>query len=130
MIALLRDAAQMLDRSRVELVVPVPLHPARLRARGFNPATTLARAICNPANGRLATGLLVRTRDTPTQTQLGRRQRRDNVRGAFRCTAPPAQTILLVDDVVTTGSTLEEAAHCLRRAGAKNITALCVARTP
>ncbi|MBW2724604.1 MAG: ComF family protein [Deltaproteobacteria bacterium] len=129
MIALVRDAARMLDHSRADLVVPVPLHPARLRARGFNPATTLARAISERTNCRLATGLLVRTRDTPTQTHLGRRRRRDNVRDAFGCTAPPAQTIWLVDDVVTTGSTLEEAARCLRRAGAKKILGLCVART-
>jgi competence protein ComFC len=110
-------------------VVPVPLHPSRLRARGFNPATILARAIGRQTKPRLVTDLLVRVRDTPTQTHLGRRQRRKNVRGAFQCTAPPASTIWLVDDVVTTGSTLEEAARCLRRAGAKNVQALCVART-
>jgi ComF family protein len=129
LVALVRDAAGALGRRGAELVVPVPLHPTRLRARGFNPATTLARAVSRSANCRLATDLLIRRRDTPTQTHLGRRQRRNNVRGAFQCAGPSPPTIWLVDDVVTTGSTLEAAARCLRRAGAKNIQGICAART-
>ncbi|MCH7867141.1 MAG: ComF family protein [Myxococcales bacterium] len=128
-VALARDVSQMLVHRSPDLVVPVPLHPSRLRARGFNPATTLARAIAKQVGGRLTTDLLIRLRDTPSQTHLGRRQRRSNIRDAFACTAVSAPDIWLVDDVVTTRSTLEEAARCLRRAGAKNIQAICAART-
>ena len=129
-VALARDVGKMLDCGSPDLVVPVPLHPKRLRARGFNPAATLARAIATATGGRLSTQLLLRLRNTPSQTRLGRRQRRSNVRDAFACTATAAPHIWLVDDVVTTRSTLEEAASCLRRAGAKNIQGLCTARTP
>ena len=129
-VALARDLAGMFDCGSPDLVVPVPLHPNRLRTRGFNPAATLARAIAETTGGRLSTNLLRRLRDTPSQTHLGRRQRRSNVRDAFICTIAPAPYIWLVDDVVTTRSTLEEAARCLRRAGAKNIRGVCAARTP
>lgn len=128
-VAFILDAAAMLRRGGVDLVVPVPLHPARLRGRGFNPAATLAREIAKRAKCRLATDLLIRRRNTPTQTQLGRRQRRSNVRGAFQCVGEAMPTIWLVDDVVTTRSTLEEAARCLRGAGAKNVQGICAART-
>jgi ComF family protein len=128
-VALARDISGTLAEDRPDLVLPVPLHPKRLRARGFNPAATLARAIANCAGARLSTDLLIRKRDTPSQTQLGRRQRRANVSDAFACTRASVASIWLVDDVVTTGATLEEAARCLRRAGAKHIQAVCAART-
>ncbi len=110
--------------------MPVANHPRRLRARGFNPASELARAIARPIGARLAVGALERVRDTPTQTGLDRAARRRNVRGAFRARAPLPARIWLVDDVVTTGSTLAEAARALRRAGARTVIGLCAARTP
>ena len=71
-------------------------------------------------------------RDTPSQTGLDRRARRANVRGAFRVRErrAPASVVWLVDDVVTTGSTLAECARTLRRAGAQRVVAICIARTP
>ena len=114
------------------VVVPLPLHPRRLRQRGFNPAQLLARSVARALDVRLAPGLLERMRDTPSQTGLDRRERHRNVRDAFRaragCRPPPR--VLLVDDVVTTGSTLAEAARALRRAGALEVAAVCAARTP
>ena len=126
--ALVRDAA--LPFSPPDMVVPIPLHVNRLRERGFNPATTLARAVAEQRESHLVTNLLVRIRDTPSQTHLGKRARRKNVRNAFACTRTPAENVWLVDDVVTTGSTLEEAARCLRAAGASRVHAICIARTP
>jgi ComF family protein len=114
-----------------ELVVPVPLHPARLRQRGFNPAALLARALARARGVPLAPRALERVRDTPSQTGLHRRARARNVAGAFRV-RPGARIparVWLVDDVVTTGATLREAARALRRAGARRVIALCAART-
>jgi len=112
------------------LVVPVPNHPRRLRERGFNPASELAAAIAGRAKLRLGAHRLERVRDTPSQTGQGRAARRRNVRGAFRARGPVPSRIWLVDDVVTTGSTLAEAARALRRAGARTIVGICAARTP
>jgi ComF family protein len=115
-----------------DCVLPVPLHPRRLRERGFNPAALLARWIARKQNSRFDAGLLHRLRDTPSQTGLGRLARRANVRGAFGVRpglrAPPV--VWLVDDVVTTGSTLDECARVLRRAGARRVVGICVACTP
>jgi len=115
---------------RPDLVVPVPLHPRRLRARGFNPACQLARDVAREACVPLAPTALVRLRDTPSQTGLDRPARARNVRHAFEARRPVPMRIWLVDDVVTTGATLSEAARALRRAGARHITAVCAARTP
>ncbi len=113
-----------------DLVVPVPLHPRRLRERGFNPATLLARALARERRVRLDPVALRRVRDTPSQTRLDRRARRRNVRGAFVARARVPPRVWLVDDVVTTGSTLGEAARALRRAGARSVVGVCAARTP
>jgi len=113
-------------------IVPVPLHPRRLRERGFNPAALLARSIAREWRLRFDATLLLRVRDTPSQTGLDRRARRANVRGAFqvRPAAGAPRVIWLVDDVVTTGSTLVECARALRRVGAREVVAICIARTP
>ena len=78
----------------------------------------------------LAATALRRVRDTGSQTGRGRAERRRNVRGAFAANGRAPERIWLVDDVVTTGATLEEAARALRRAGARVVIALCAARTP
>lgn len=126
------EAARRAPGAPPGLVVPVPLHPRRLRERGFNPAALLARWIAREHGLRFDAALLERVRATPSQTGLGRRARRVNVRGAFAVPrdAHAPRAIWLVDDVVTTGSTLAECARTLRRAGAKQIVAICVARTP
>lgn len=113
-----------------DALVPVPLHGRRLRQRGFNPALGLARQIARERGLAVVPLALARVRDTPSQTGLSRTARRRNVRGAFRATGPFEGTLWLVDDVVTTGATLAEAARALRRAGARQVLALCAARTP
>ena len=129
---LIRRAAELVPDDRFDLVVPIPLHPRRLRSRGFNPAGILGRALAREHHLSFDPVALLRERDTPSQTGLSRRERLRNVRGAFR--ANPRRRIpaslWLVDDVVTTGSTLGEAARTLRRAGARRIVGVCLARTP
>jgi ComF family protein len=113
-----------------ELVVPVPLHPARLAARGFNPAALLAAALARALGLRCAPAALRRVRDTPSQTGLSRAARRRNVRGAFAAARPLPARVWIVDDVATTGATLAAAARAARRAGAREILGLTAARTP
>jgi len=111
-------------------VVPVPLHPRRLAARGFNPAAVLARTVARELGLPWSPRALARLRDTPSQTGLGRGARRRNVAGAFRATEPVAGRVILVDDVVTTGATAAAAARALRRAGARAVVLVTAARTP
>ena len=128
--ALIVEAARRAPGPPPELVVPVPLHPRRLRARGFNPAVLLTRSVARAAASRVAPRALHRTRSTPSQTGLDRAARRRNVAGAFICGQPLPPTVWLVDDIVTTGATLSECARSLRRHGARRVVAVCVARTP
>jgi len=127
-------SARRVPRRRAEppdLVAPVPLHPRRLRERGFNPAALLARAAARALGAPLGFDVLARVRDTPSQTGLARTARLRNLRGAFRAGRVPAGArVWLVDDVVTTGATIAEAAACLRRAGAASVVGVCAARTP
>jgi ComF family protein len=128
--ALLREALARMPGDPPEAIVPVPLHPARVRRRGHAPASVLAAA-AGRALGDPVLRALLRIRDTPSQTGKGRAARRLNVAGCFAATAGalPAR-LWLVDDVVTTGATLGEAARVLRRSGARHLAALCLARTP
>ncbi len=122
------------SRPPYDLVVPVPLHPRRLRERGFNQAHLIAaemiRAGLFPPWTALAPAALARVRETSPQTKLSRAQRLRNLRGAFRGKPKAARgrTILLIDDVMTTGATLEGCALALLRAGARSVDALVVAR--
>jgi len=111
----------------VDRVVPVPLSAARLRERGYNHAAEIARRLL-PAKLDLA--LCERSRDTPPQMELPFEARRRNVRGAFRCTSALAgETVAVVDDVMTTGATLDEIAAVLKAAGAARVVNWVLART-
>jgi ComF family protein len=125
------DGPRRIVPGEVEVVCPVPLHPARARERGFNQSELLAREICERVGLALDASLLRRVRDTAPQVSLDRRDRAANVRGAFAAAAPDrieGRRVLLVDDLATTGATLEECARVLRRAGAASVAALTLAR--
>ena len=116
-------------------VVPVPLHARKQRQRGFNQADLISRValqhLARPDRFQLRTRVLVRQRETGSQIGLTRHQRRENVRGAFAVIDPTKiaeRNILLVDDVLTTGTTVSECARVLRRAGAARVWVVTVAR--
>jgi ComF family protein len=127
---LVRRLARTLSGTAPDCVAPVPLHPRRLRERGFSPAALLARAVAREARTPCSPVLLARVRDTASQTALSRGERRRNVAGAFAARAPAPPRVWLVDDVATTGSTLAEAAAALRRAGASEVVGVCLAWRP
>lgn len=113
------------------LVVPVPLHPARLAERGYNQAALLARSLATSAELPLDVSALVRTRNTPQQARLARDDRLTNVDGAFAVPSAKrvaGRAILLVDDVSTTGSTLLACEAALRAAGASQVSSLVLAQ--
>jgi len=113
-----------------DCLVPVPLHPSRRRARGFNQALDLARELRAP--GLTVNRALRRVRATPTQTGLPAAQRQRNMRDAFapawRARRLHGSVVLLVDDVSTTGATLDACARVLREMGAREIRAVTAAR--
>lgn len=114
-----------------ELLIPVPLHPRRLQARGFDQAWEIARVLGQRLGIPVQRHAMVRLRDTATQTGLKRRERRSNVFRAFAVGRPwPAHVrrVALIDDVMTTGATLEACARVLKRAGATEVAAWSLAR--
>ena len=113
-----------------QLVVPVPLHPVRLRQRGYNQSDLLAKGVARTSGIPLAKHLLTRTKNTsPQVASQGREQRRSNVDGSFRCGADlSGVSLILIDDVATTGSTLSACAAALKAAGAISVHALALAR--
>jgi ComF family protein len=116
---------------RPDAIVPVPLHPTRRRERGFDQAELLAVTLSAVTGVPLREQLLIRTRHTGPQVGLGRAERRRNVSGAFalRYPVPTSQpVILLVDDVCTTGATLEECARTLDRRRVGKVHAVTVTR--
>ncbi len=112
--------------SRPTLILPVPLHRKRLTWRGYNQSLELARAIAGKHGVRIDTRALTRTRNTIPQTHVEAGHRRRNIKGAFAVDTKRIQgkSVLLVDDVLTTGATLEECAKILRKAGATSVEVL------
>jgi ComF family protein len=131
----LTQAVRSSGQAKPELVLPVPLAPGRLAERGYNQAWELARRVARGLQCAADARLLERPADGAHQAQLTLAARRDNLRGAFL--VDPARSawlqgrhVALVDDVMTSGATLREAALALRRAGAERVDAWVLARTP
>ena len=113
-----------------ELIAPAPLHPRRERTCGYNQSELLARTVGKRAGLSVRPGLVRRVRNTPPQVSIeNHEERRVNVEGAFACRADlTGESILLIDDVVTTGSTMSACAAALKAAGAGTVWGLAFAR--
>ncbi|MEP7104609.1 MAG: double zinc ribbon domain-containing protein [Chloroflexota bacterium] len=129
-LASLLSARLAVDGLPASTVLAVPLHRARARQRGYNQSEVLAAALRRRLALRSPPGRLVRLRDTPPQVGLDRMRRLRNVEGAFAWQGPPGdgRPVLLVDDVVTTGATLEACAAALAGAGFGRVTGITLAR--
>ncbi|MDT8070453.1 MAG: ComF family protein [Terriglobia bacterium] len=134
---MLSEAANTLELRGEVIVIPVPLHAAKLRQRSFNQSELIAKEALRHLHGyqnahfTLEVALMKRRRDTPSQVGMTREERAANLRGAFGVTSRSrirGQQVLLVDDVLTTGATVAECTRVLRRGGAKHIWVATVAR--
>jgi len=124
-----RAGREILDGA--DLLIPVPLHSTRLIRRQYNQATLLARALAKISEADFEPDILFRTRRTESQGQFNARARRKNVRGAFSVRDPQiieGRNLVLIDDVFTTGATLDACARTSKRAGAARVDGICLAR--
>jgi ComF family protein len=113
-----------------DFIVPMPLHPARLRARGFNQALEISRRVSRKSGVALLPDICRRIKDTPSQTGLPWKEREKNIRNAFSCEADlRGKHVAMLDDVMTTGATFNELAKALRKSGAAQVSGWVVART-
>ena len=124
-------ASRIAGETVPDVVLPMPIADSRLRERGFNQAVEIARHACAPFGLRLSHGVAQRVTAGVSQTALPWGDRARNVRNAFRCQADlSGKTVVVVDDVMTTGATLNELATVLKHAGAHKVIGWVVARTP
>ncbi len=122
--------SECISSKNADCMVPVPLSAERLRSRGYNQALEIARHVANAIGVRLAPDACVRRRATSVQMDLPLAERARNVRGAFECPRlVEGATVAVLDDVMTTGATLDEIAATLKRAGAARVVNWVVART-
>lgn len=116
---------------QADAIVPVPLHPSRQRSRGYNQSELIGQGLSASAGLDMDTTLLVRSKKTATQTRKNRQERWENMQEVFSVPDPgkiEAKHILLLDDVITTGATIESAAQCLLDSGAGKVSILALAR--
>jgi len=128
----LEGVSETMTSHAPHLIIPVPLHRSRLRQRGFNQAVLLGKVLSQQLSLPLLPDTLFRTRQTEPQISLSAADRRLNVKGAFKVKSPAnvvGKRILLLDDVMTTGSTMDECAKELKKAGAVVVIAATIART-
>ena len=119
----------VIDQARPEAILPMPLHPARLKTRGFNQALEIAKVISKQLAIPLALGIAQRVANTTPQASLPLDARHKNIKGAFACDQDlHGQRIAVVDDVMTSGATLNELAKILKRAGAAQVDVWVVTR--
>jgi len=122
---------QRIDHARLpDFIIPMPLHPAKLRRRGFNQASLVAARLSRALHIPLLSHNCHRLRDTPSQSALPWKERSKNVRGAFLCDKDLSDKhVALVDDVLTTGASLNALADAVRKRGASDVSAWVIART-
>jgi ComF family protein len=128
---LAEGCSEFLSDCEVDLLLPVPLHPKRLRWRGFNQSVLLAQQVSRACRIPVDPFILARPKETAPQTELSEEERRKNVRGAFAVGAKEAvrgKNLLLVDDVYTSGATVNECSRVLIQSGAKEVFVLTLAR--
>lgn len=121
----------IIDPREIDLIVSVPLYKTKFILRGFNQSTLLAKELAKRLSIPFSDDCLIRIKDTDTQTHLGIERRKQNIRGVFEVTLPSnisGRRILLVDDVMTTGSTLNEIAKALKQNGAIAVWGVALAR--
>jgi ComF family protein len=124
-----RRLAERLGADDYDCLVPLPLHPERLRERGFNQSAEMARHLGIFLKIPVDRSKVLRTRPTPPQAAQALKDRHRNVRGAFECRADfTGQRLLLIDDVMTTGATVNECARILKLHGAASVTVAVIAR--
>jgi ComF family protein len=113
-----------------DVIIPVPLHARRLRERGYDQAALLARELGKGVGLPVLENALIRVRETSPQVDLDAEERKENVRGAFHCPHDrlAGKSVLLVDDVCTTGATLEACSLALKQRGVRTVWALTLAR--
>lgn len=132
--ALARHLIEVVDEAgiTIDLVIPIPLGAQRLKERGYNQAGLLARPLAFALNVPYRPRTIHRVRETPTQVGLSLEERRQNMAGAFRAIdgMEKSQRVLLVDDVLTTGATLNAAAQAIKEVGVETVYGLTVARAP
>jgi ComF family protein len=118
----------LLIKNSYHYIIPVPLHHARLRERGYNQSYLFAEHLSACLQIPILDHALIRTRNTPSQTKLSEDQRRKNVLHAFKCRhSLKGKSILLVDDIITTGNTLNECTNVLKSAGVIGVDLLTIA---
>lgn len=121
--------AKRIAKEDFDRIIPLPLHPQRLIERGFNQSAEIARTLGKTLKTAVDLDHVVRTRATAAQADLPHKERRKNVRGAFECRSDlTGQRLLLIDDVMTTGATVNECARVLKLHGAASVTVAVVAR--
>ncbi|EOC99398.1 ComF family protein [Caldisalinibacter kiritimatiensis] len=128
---LMVQALQNEDIEDIDLIVPVPLHRSKLVNRGFNQAELLGKYISNYFNIPMDSKNLIRARKTKIQNKLSKKERRKNIKGAFKTKRSKVfeeKKILLIDDIYTTGATVDECSKVLLHAGAEEIVVLVLAR--
>lgn len=124
-----RRLGRRIAANELDLIIPLPLHPQRLIERGFNQSAEIARTLGNDLNIPVDHTNVLRTRPTAPQADLPHKERKKNVRGAFECrTDLSGRRLLLIDDVMTTGATVNECARVLKLHGAASVTVAVIAR--
>jgi ComF family protein len=122
------ELGDWIARISVDAIIPIPLHKKRRRVRGYNQAELLAKELSQLCRVPVETGLLVRNVETKPQKNLNSSERKNNLKNAFQITERSVQLkkVLLIDDIYTTGSTVDAAASVLRRAGITKVYVLCI----